>query len=131
MEGHVAHLTGEERPLLGPIVRRRIPTARARLTRVIGIHLHRHATSEQGFVGEVAVQLREGPLGGAAVGLPLLLACLPAMPAFGSLADVGQVLQADEAVRARFQDAPTDDMAAVLLEPSLSSAHYKYASLRG
>jgi len=87
---------------------------------MVGIHLYGHAACQQRLVGDVAVQFRERPLRGMLVRATLLhcgfLAMLPSSP----LADVGQILQTDEAMRVGIHDAPTDAVMALLLQPSLS-----------
>ncbi len=96
---------------------------RAGLARVVCIHLDGQTPGTDGLVGDHAVQFRKGPFRAGRIGFPLLLACLFAFPALGSLADVGQVFQSDQAVGGAGHDAFGNDMIGVLLQPSLPSTH--------
>ena len=89
-------LADKEQPLLGSVLLGRVPTVRAGLTGVVGVYLHTERASQHGFVVQEGVQFGKGPLGGVPVGSALLLRRLLAVFAFRALADVGQVLQADE-----------------------------------
>src|SRR6478672_2923705 len=72
------------------------------------------------------------PVGSALLhrGVLPLLPLLPRAFAFtsGVLADMGQGFQTDEGVRVGVHDLPTDAVVALLLQPSLSSAHHDEAS---
>src|SRR6516164_11148432 len=85
---------------------------------------------QERLVGDVGLQFSEGPLGGMPVGAPLLRTRALAMPALPPLAEVGEVLQADEAVRVGVHDLPTDTMVALLLQPSLSPGEHDQPSCR-
>ncbi len=113
-------LADEQEALLRPILPGRMPTTRAGLRGVVGIHLDGHAFIHEGFVGNQSVQLRKGPPGLCCIGFALLLRRLFAMLAFGALTNVCQVLQADETVGVLLDDAPTHDMVTIRFQPSLS-----------
>src|SRR6266699_4451194 len=121
MEAVVTGLTHEEQSLVGPIVRRHIPTLGTRLTGLVGIDFDRHTPGTSGFVGDIAMQLCKCPPGGMAVGPSLLPGGFLAMLAFGSLADVCQLFQSDETVWVPCDDAMTDGMVDSLFQPSLPS----------
>src|SRR5260370_41942278 len=112
MERQMARLAHEQQALRGAVVRRRVATAWAALAGLIGVHLYGHTPGQQRLIGKKAVQFREGPFGGMSIGLALLLARLFAMLPFGALADVGQILQADAAVRVGVHDLPADGVVA-------------------
>jgi hypothetical protein len=63
------------------------------------------------------MQLGEGPLGSMVVCPPLLLAGFLAMLALGSVTDVCQVIQSDDAVWVRVHNAMTDTVVAILRSP--------------
>ena len=63
---------------------------------------------EQGLVGNVALQLGKGPPRGMLVCPPLLPCGFLACASFCPLPNVGQVFQAEEAVRELLSDAVTD-----------------------
>src|SRR5260370_14802251 len=130
MQDILTALTHEEQAFVGPIKRTRKATTRASLAGMVGIDFYGHAAGEQGFVRKVAVQFSKGPLRRMPVALPLLprnaLGALPVwLPLvgtpFGAFADVCQVFQADDAVWVRVHDAMTDEMIAILFQPSLLS----------
>jgi hypothetical protein len=121
MEAIVATLTDEQQSLVGAIVLIGIPAPGARLAAEVGIDLHRQTACQHGLVGKVAVQFGKGPPGGMAVRTSLLLRGLLAMPAFGAVADMGQVFQANEAVGVLVHNAPTDLVVGRLFQPSLPS----------
>src|SRR5262245_50631349 len=52
------------------------------------------------------------------------------MLALAALAEVGQVLQADQAVRVGVHDLPADEAVALVLQPSLSPREHDQASRR-
>ncbi len=114
-------LADEEQALVGPISIRGMPAHRARLARIVSVYLNRHATRKQGFVGNHAVQFSKSPLRVSGIGLPLFLRGFLALLAAGTLSDVCQVLQADEALWVLVYDALGNDMIGVLLQPSLPS----------
>ena len=99
MEDQLAHLTAEQQPLVQAVALCGVPTTRAGLARLVGVHFYRQAAREQRFVGDGALQFREGPLGGLSVGAALLRYRPLAMRALPPLAAVGLVVPADGAVR--------------------------------
>src|SRR5437870_3867217 len=119
MEGIPTMLTDEKQPLVGPIPLAGMRTDRAGLRGIMRINLDRHTLMQEGFIGEHGVQFSKGPLGRGGIGLSLLFARFFARAAFGSLADIGQVLQAKERVRMRTHDLLTHDMIGVGFQPSL------------
>src|SRR5260370_23741985 len=140
MQDILTALTHEEQAFVGPIKRTRKATTRASLAGMVGIDFYGHAAGEQGFVRKVAVQFSKGQLRRMPVALPLLprnaLGALPVwVPVvgtpFGAFADVGQVFQADDAVWVRVHDAMTDQMIAILFQPSLSSTNDDQSSCGG
>ena len=131
MQDIVTTLTHEEQALVGSVLRTGKATTRARLAGVVRIDFHGHARSPQGFVGDIAMQLGEGPLGSMVVCPSLLLAGLLAMLALGVLTDVCQVFQSDDAVWVRVHNAMTDLVVAILLQPSLSSTYDDQSSCGG
>ena len=124
-------LTHEEQALVRPVLGAGKTATRASLAGVVRIDFHGHALCQQGFVGDIAMQLGEGPLGSMLVCPPLLRAGLLAMLVFGALTDVCQVFQSDEAVWVRVHNAMTDLVVAILLQPSLSSTDDDQSSCRG
>ena len=124
-------LTHEEQALVRPVLRAGKTATRASLAGVVRIDFHSHALCQQGLVGEIAMQLGEGPLGSMVVCPPLLLAGCLAMRALGALTEVCQVFQSDDAVWVRVHNAMTDLVVAILLQPSLSSTHDDQSSCRG
>src|SRR6266849_5599343 len=133
MEDILATLTHEEQALIGSVLLGGKATTRACLAGVVGIDFHGHAPCQQGFVREVTVQFSERPgrcvtvclallLRNAERALPVLLALVG--PPFSSLTDVCQVFQANDAMWVHVHNAPTDDMVAILFQPSLSSRYH-------
>src|SRR5947209_19558203 len=115
MQDIVTTLTHEEQALVRPVLRASKTTTRARLAGVVCIDFHGHALCQQGFVGDIAMQLGESPLGRVMVCPSLLLAGLLAMRAGRRLTDVCQVFQPDDAVWVRVHNATTDLVVAILL----------------
>ena len=115
----MAILALKQEALLGAVGLTGVAAFGACLARVVSVHLDRHRVGQQGLVGQEAVQFGKRPLGGVPVGFALLGARFLAVCAFGPLADMGQVFQADETVRMPVHDAPTEDMVAILFQPSL------------
>ena len=123
----MAVLTHEQQAVLGAVRFARMPTHRAGFARRVGIDLDRHALMQEGFVGDHAVQFGKGPLGIGGIGLPLLpgnglgaaavLRYASSGPPLRALANVGQVLQSDEAMRVLIDDACGDHMISVLRSP--------------
>ncbi len=127
----MATLTPEQQSLVWAVGSRGVAAPGTGFAGVVRIDFDRHTARQGGFVGDVAMQLGKGPLGGMPVGLALLLRGLFAVRAFGARADMGQVLQADDAVWVRVHNPTTDPMVAILFQPSLSSAYHEQASCSG
>src|SRR5437764_2183515 len=123
MQTVMAMLTDKEQSVVGPIHGACVPTLGASLTRAIGIHFDSHAACKHSLVGDVAVQLGKGPRGDMPICLALLPAHFLASLASCPFADVCQVFQTDETVVMLIDNATTNDMVAILLQPSLSSSH--------
>ncbi len=124
-------LTDEQQAFVGAVGLRGMPTHRAGLAGIVGIDVDGHASGQEGFVGNHAMQFSKGPLGVGGIGLALLPAGLFACLALGSFSDVGQVFQADEAVGVLVYDAFGNDMIGILLQPSLPSTHRDESPYRG
>src|SRR5262245_24206990 len=73
-EGPGGTLTAEQQPFLWTILRCGMSAAGASLTGLVRIYLHRHTASKQRFVGNVSLQISEGPLRGMPVGAACWLA---------------------------------------------------------
>src|SRR5713101_213425 len=140
MQDILTALTHEEQAFVGPVSRTRKATTWASLAGMGGIDFHGHAAGEQGFVRKVAVQFSKGPLRVDTVALTLLPRnALGALPVWltlvgtplGAFADVCQVFQADDALWVRVHDAMTDEMIAILFQPSLSSTDDDQSSRGG
>ena len=123
-------LTDEQQSFVGTIGRRDMAAYRASLRGVMGVYLDGHASLQEGFVGNHALQFGKRPLGIHGIGLPLLdgdaLGAFPVLlprmrPPFGPLSNIGQMFQADEAVGVPGHDAFGDHMIGVGFQPSLSS----------
>src|SRR5258708_28303906 len=123
MEAVMTVLADEHQALLRAIGIAGMPTHRASLAGVVGIHFDRHRTLQERFVGNHAVQLSKSPLGRGSIGTSLLLARLVAMLAPSALADVCQLFQSNQAVRISGHDPFGDPMFGILVQPSLSSAN--------
>jgi len=119
MQDQMAYLADEQQACLGAAVLSGVPTPGARLAGLGGSHVHRQTAREYGFLGDLAVQLRKRTLRGMAVGSAPLHRRLLAILALGALAEVRQVLQADEAMRVGFHRAPANHVVAILLQPPL------------
>src|SRR6266446_878593 len=119
MEGIMAVLADKEQPTLGSVRFGGMPTHGTCLTAVVGIDFDGHRRVQECLVGDHAVQFSKGPLRVHTVTLTLLLGnglrslsvlfAPPGLP-FGALANVGQVLQSDEAMRVLIDDACGDHM---------------------
>ncbi len=116
-------LTPEEQPFVGPIRRAGIATSWAGLTGTMGIDFHGHTRRSQGFVGDVAMQLSKGPPGCVPVRFALLLAGPFPVLAFRAISNVGQVFQSDDALGMLLHNPTTDEVVAILFQPSLSSCY--------
>src|SRR2546421_2093327 len=108
-----------------------IPDHGASLAGMMSIAFHCHAARQRGFIGDVAVKFSKSPRAGMIISPPLLFARFLASLACASLADISQVLQADHAVWMRVHNPPTDEMVAVLFQPSLSSTDDHESSSSG
>ncbi len=122
MQDILTGLTHEEQPFVGPILRAGIATPGTGLTRKVSSDFDSHATSQHRFIGNVAVQLSKGPGRCVSIRFALLLRGRVAMLALRAFADIGQIFQPDETVGMLFDNAMTDDMVAISLQPSLSFA---------
>ena len=118
----MTRLADKEQSLLGPIRFGRVPAVRARLAGVVGIDLDTERASQHGFVVQEGMQFGKRPLGGVSVRPALLLRRFLPFFAFGPLADVGQVLQANERMGMGVQDTLADAVIFIQLQPSLSLA---------
>jgi hypothetical protein len=116
-------LADEHQALLGAIGIRGIPTHRARLARVVRVYFDRHRAMQEGFIGNHALQLGKSPLRVSRIRLSLLLRSFLAFLASGAFADICQVLQAEQAMGVPINDASSDHVIGILLQPSLSSTH--------
>src|SRR6266849_4014301 len=140
MEDIVATLTHEQQAVVRSVPSTGIAALGTSLARIVSIHRNCHTTAKRRLIGDVAVQLGKGPLGGMPVRFALLagdrfipfslLLALVGTPDH-SFADVGQVLQADDAVWVLVYDAPTDAMVRILFQPSLSSTDHHQTAGRG
>jgi hypothetical protein len=110
-------LTDEQQALVGPIAITGMSAHRAGFARVVCVYLDCHRTMQKRFVGNHALQLGKRPLGVGGIGTPLFLRRLLAPSAPGSISDIGQVLQSDEAVWVLGYDALRDYMIGVLRSP--------------
>src|SRR5262249_17334192 len=98
MQDQMAHLTAEQQALLRAVGLGGVPTLRTRLAGRVGVHLQGPTAGQERLVGHEALPLGEGPLRGMPMGAALLPARLLAVLVAPPLPQVGQVLQADEAV---------------------------------
>ena len=126
----MAVLALKQEALLGAVGLTGVAACGARLACVVRVHFHHHAPRTQRFVGEEAVQFSERPRGGVSVGPPLLPRRLFPSLAFGSVADMGQVFQADETVRVAGHNAAADLVVGCLLQPSLPRGDHDESSCR-
>ena len=120
----MATLTDKQQPLLRAVRLTRKATHGTCLTGKVGVHFDGQAPRQHGFIGKNPVQFGKGPCGGSRIRLALLLTRLPARTAFGVFADVGQVLQSNDAVWVLCNDALRDAVIGLQLQPSLSSVRY-------
>ncbi len=131
MHGVLTTLTDKQEPMVGAVRLTGVTAHGARLAAIAGIHFHRHGSSQRGFIGNVAMQFRKRPLGRMSVGLALLLRGLLASFPLGAFSNVRQVLQAENALWVLIDNVSTDDMVAILFQPSLSSTNHNQASCGG
>ena len=113
----MAVLTDKQQTFLGTVLKTGMPTPGTGLAGEMRVYFNGHTAVAQGFGGNHAVQLSECPLGMDSVGSPLLLARLLALLAFGTLSDVFQVFQANQAMGMTLCDAFGDHMIGVLRSP--------------
>ena len=114
-------LTDEQQTLIRAVGVRGMPTPRTGFAGIVGIDFDGHASGQEGFVGNHAMQFSKGPLRVGGIGLALLPAGLFAFLALCSFSDVCQLFQANDTVWVLVYDAFGDNMIGVLLQPSLSS----------
>src|SRR6266568_5607453 len=131
MERVMTVLTDEQQAFVGAVGLSGMPTHRAGFAGIVGINFDGHASGQEGFVGNHAMQFSKGPLRVGGIGTALLPAGLFAFLAFGALADVCQLFQADQAVWVLVYDAFGNDMIDVLLQPSLPSTDRHQATGSG
>ncbi len=98
MERVMAVLTDKEQTLMRTIGITSMSTYRASLARIVGIDLDSHRRVQESLVGNHALQLSKGPLRVGRIGLPLLPASFLAMFPLGSISNIGQIFQANQAV---------------------------------
>ncbi len=106
MECIVAILTDKHQTFVRPIGITCMTTHRASLACIVCVYLDCHRTVQEGLIGNHALQLSKRPLGISGIRLPLLLARFFASFAFGSLANVCQMFQADNRVEVPGHDRP-------------------------
>src|SRR5207247_9005600 len=95
MEAIMATLTPEQQSLVWAVGSRGVAAPGTGFAGVVRIDFDRHTARQGGFVGDVAMQLGKGPLGGMPVGLSLLHRGLLAVRAFGSVGAMGEYLMYD------------------------------------
>ncbi len=127
----MATLTHEQETLLGPISLARVPAFGARLAGVVSVHLHRHTARQERLISQHAVQLGKRPLGGVPVGCALLPRRLFGPLPSGTISNVGQLFQTEEARGMVVHDTPTEQMVAVSFQPSLPPAYHDESSCSG
>src|SRR5438309_2787324 len=75
MERIMTVLTDKEQALVRTVLLAGVTTHRTGLTRVVGIHFHRHTSVQEGFVSDVSVQFSKTPARLPCIRFPLLLRC--------------------------------------------------------
>src|SRR5205814_3276750 len=123
--------TLEGQSVVGSVRISRMTAYRTSFAGVVRIDFDSHTARSRGFVGDVAVQFSKRPRGGMPVHSALLSASLLASFSLAAFADVCQVFQSDDAVWVRLHNASTDQVVAILFQPSLSSANIDQASCGG
>src|SRR5439155_10044312 len=93
MEGRMTILTDKQETFLRSLLLTGMTTHGASLRGVVGIHLDRHTSRSQSFVGHHAVQLGEGPFGLSCIGFALRACRFLAPTSLCSVWDVCQVLK--------------------------------------
>ncbi len=131
MEGIVAMLTDEQQALIWAVRLAGIAALGACLAGAVGLYFHRYASRKRGFVGDVPMQLGKSPVRSVPIGSSLPVTDVLASFPLRTFANIGQVLQADETMWMLVYDATTDDMVAVLFQPSLSSTNHHQTAGRG
>src|SRR5271157_415691 len=132
MESVMTVLTDEQEAIVWAIGITGMPTHRASFARIVCVNLNCHRTIYESFVGNHALQLSKRPFGIGCISLPLLpadfLAVLVSFASRGSLANICQLFQADQAVGVSGHNALGDHMIGVGFQPSLSSADHHQAT---
>jgi hypothetical protein len=113
----MAVLADEKQTLVWAISITGMSTHRASLACIVCIYLDCHRRLQKSFVGNHALQLSKRPLGIGSISFPLLLRSFLALLAFGSLSDICQVFQTDQAMGVPINDALRDHMVGVLRSP--------------
>src|SRR5271167_1539596 len=131
MQDIVTTLTHKEQAMLRAICFGRIAAHGTRLACIVGIDFHGHALMQESLVGNVAMQFSKGPPGCMPIGVALLLRGFLALLAPGTLTNVGQFLQTDETVWVLGNNAMTDLVVSILLQPSLPSTNHHKAAGSG
>src|SRR6266567_41983 len=98
MERLLAVLTDKQESFVRAIDITGMSTHRACEATVVDIYLDCHAAMQERLIGNHALQLGKGPLGGGGVGLTLLAAGFLAFASLCPFTNVCQVFQADQAV---------------------------------
>jgi hypothetical protein len=124
----MAVLTDKQEPMLWAIGITGMSTHRASFACVVGIHIESHTAMQKSFVGNHTLEFGKRPFGVCSVGFSLLLARLFALASFGSVSDLCQMLQPDQAVGVLGHDAFRDAMIGVGFQPSLSSRNDRQAA---
>ena len=120
----MAFLTDEHQAFLRAIGITGMATHRASFARIVCIYLDCHRTMHESFISNHALQLSKGPFGVGRIGISLLLGRFLATFAFGSISNVCQVFQADQAIWVPRDNALGDHMIGVSFQPSLSSTDH-------
>jgi len=127
----MALLTEKHQPFVGPIGITGVSTHRASFARIVCINLDSHRTMHESLIRYHALQLSKRPFGIGGIRLVLLPARFFAFAPFGSISDICQTLQSDQAVWVSCHDAFGDHMIGVGFQPSLSSTdHHQTAGSR-
>src|SRR5437588_7040059 len=98
MEGIMALLTGKHQTVVRTVFITGMTAHRASFARVVGVYLDCHRTMHECLIGDHALQFGKRPLGVGSIGLPLLLTGFFAALARGSISDICQTLQSDQAM---------------------------------
>nr|BBH87413.1 hypothetical protein KTC_21640 [Thermosporothrix sp. COM3] len=114
-------VTHKHKSFIGSVLTGGMPTDRARLARVVGIHFDCHTLMHDGFGGDHTLKFSKRPPGESCIGFPLHLAGSFAFASWGALSKICQIPQSDETVWVLLYDAFGNDMIGVGFQPSLSS----------